>query len=136
MRSNMKTKQIGFTLIELVVVIVLLGIVGAVATAQFQDLAGDARNAALDGIAAEIQSGSAINYAKGAASGAYPSVVDDGACAGVADAMLTAGVPTGWTVTGTIDECTAAGEVDSDDCTLTSDDDALVTTVFTVICTQ
>jgi prepilin-type N-terminal cleavage/methylation domain-containing protein len=59
----MKTKQQGFTLIELVVVIVLLGIIGAVATARFQDLSTNAGNAAAQGVAAEISSGSAINYA-------------------------------------------------------------------------
>jgi prepilin-type N-terminal cleavage/methylation domain-containing protein len=59
----MKTKQQGFTLIELVVVIVLLGIIGAVATARFQDLSAGAADAAEQGVAAELSSASAINYA-------------------------------------------------------------------------
>jgi MSHA pilin protein MshA len=61
-------QQSGFTLIELVVVIVLLGILGAAATAKFQDLSAEARAAAVQGLAAEMQSGSAINYAKKAVS--------------------------------------------------------------------
>ncbi len=132
----MNRSQAGFTLIELVVVIVLLGIVGAVATARFQDLAGDARTAALQGIAAEIQSGSAINYAEGVLDGSYTTAVTNaGTCATSAAALLTGGVPSGWTVTGTPDDCGTAGNVESDTCTLTNDTDAGVTTTFTVICT-
>jgi MSHA pilin protein MshA len=134
----MKTKQQGFTLIELVVVIVLLGIIGAVATAKFQDLSGDARLAALKGIAAEIQSGSAINYAKGVLQNP-PSftvtVTNATTCSAIATGLLTAGIPSGWTVTGTPAACGAAGNTDSNTCTLTNNTDAAVTTTFAVICT-
>lgn len=59
----------GFTLIELVVVIVILGILAAVAMPKFMDLSGTAHDASAQGVAGAIASGSAVNYAKFAAAG-------------------------------------------------------------------
>ncbi len=59
----MKKHQSGFTLIELVVVIVILGILAATALPRFVDLTGDAEQASIDGITGAITGGNNINYA-------------------------------------------------------------------------
>ena len=56
-------KQRGFTLIELVMVIVILGVLSAVALPKFIDLSDDAKIASTKAMAAAISSGSAANFA-------------------------------------------------------------------------
>jgi MSHA pilin protein MshA len=59
----MRNTQQGFTLIELVVVIVILGILAATALPKFLDLSTDAYTASAAGIAGGITSAAAVNFA-------------------------------------------------------------------------
>src|SRR5262245_20289577 len=85
----MVRNQKGFTIIELVVVIVILGILAAVAFPRFQDLSGDARTAVLNGAKAAIQSAAVITYAKN--QGAAQSLATIMAQVTLAAAISTAG---------------------------------------------
>lgn len=59
----MKKQQSGFTLIELVMVIVVLGILAAFALPRFVNLSGDARAATIEAVAASMRSASAMAHA-------------------------------------------------------------------------
>lgn len=62
-------RQGGFTLIELVVVIVILGILAVTAAPRFLNLQDDARDSALDGLKGAMTGAAGITYGKAAIDG-------------------------------------------------------------------
>ncbi|MGR5302086.1 type II secretion system protein [Vibrio alfacsensis] len=62
-------RQGGFTLIELVVVIVILGILAVTAAPRFLNLQDDARNSTLEGLKGAMVGAAGITYGKAAIAG-------------------------------------------------------------------
>ncbi|MGF1700075.1 type II secretion system GspH family protein [Photobacterium makurazakiensis] len=62
-------RQGGFTLIEMVVVIVILGILAVTAAPRFLNLQNDARGSALQGLKGAIDGAAGITYGKAAING-------------------------------------------------------------------
>lgn len=114
-----KLAQKGFTLIELIITIVIIGVLAAVAIPKFQDLTNDAEKGVAAGVAAALASGTSVNYGRSKVPGAGVCTVTGTPAAPISSggtctyyvitscsdlnsaARLMADIPTGFTVNGT-----------------------------------
>ncbi|MAR91894.1 MAG: type II secretory pathway pseudopilin PulG [Pseudomonadales bacterium] len=122
----MKKQQSGFTLIELIMVIVILGILSAFALPRFADLSTDAERAATQGALASVKSASAIVHSAFLANGGSPATVtlEDGTIIDIVN-----GYPSGDDADTNSQICEAAGL--EADYTCTDDDGAPAVTTIT-----
>lgn len=86
----------GFTLIELVIVIAIIGILSAVAIPKFIDLQSNAQTATTNAIAGALAAANATNYAARKLSSSLGVAVAN--CTDLASA-LQSGLPSGYTIT-------------------------------------
>ena len=134
----MHKSQKGFTLVELVVVIVLLGILGVTALGKFENLSANAANAANSGVASEISSAAAINYAAFVVSngtqGDAMTAANDDCAVGSLGVLFQSGIfPASHTSVAGAGACAAAG--DTYTCSITDTAALGAAAIATVVCT-
>jgi len=98
-------QQSGFTLIELIMVIVVLGALAVTALPRYIDLEAEAQQGAAEGVAGALAAGSAINFSACVAGLVAPDCISEAILVGSMDdcddidATVLGGLPVGYVIT-------------------------------------
>ena len=86
--KSMKAAQGGFTLLELVVVIVIVGILAAIAIPKFGTVASDARAGVISGVSGALSSANSAIYAAASVQGVTGATGTVNVCGGTVSAVF------------------------------------------------
>ena len=128
----MRNQQQGFTLIELVAVIVILGALAVVALPRFINLQDEAREAGTQGVAGALGSASAVNFA-GVLASDDGDLVQVTTCGEAENALQGGSMPEGYSINTPTSAPSSPELGDNFGCLVENDGDPNVTAPFQAI---
>ncbi|NVK26234.1 MAG: prepilin-type N-terminal cleavage/methylation domain-containing protein [Gammaproteobacteria bacterium] len=99
-----KSNQQGFTLIELIIVIVILGILAVTASPKFLDIQTDARSSTVDGLEASLKGAVNIAYSKALIQGVKGTPTTPESTTGTSVIAMVYGYPDASAISDVIDD--------------------------------
>jgi prepilin-type N-terminal cleavage/methylation domain-containing protein len=123
MRNIKATIQRGFTMVELIIVIVILGVLAAAATIGYNSLQKGAEQAQAEGLAAQLTSLASANYAasipsSSVAGTSYTQASSCSSLTGGGSSPYTMSLPSGYSAA--VSGSWTSGKGTSNTCTITS----------------
>ena len=127
----------GVSQIDVISSIVLMSVMGSMATAKFQDFNDNAMIVIQRTVAAEAHTGSVLNYTEGTLDGSFTQHIDNtrSDCAVIVDELLVLPVDTShWAIHGSVSSCTGAG-MTVRDCYIVDNSQTLSPMAIPLMCT-